>query len=117
MSDSLQLHGLYSPWNLQARILELVAFPFSRSLPAEPPGKTKNTGMGSLSLLQRIFPTQELNQGLLPCRLILYQLSYQESLTIFANFFCKSQYILTLKGLFKFNIKRCAQVSKYDIPH
>ena len=38
-----------------------------------------NTGVGSLSLLQGIFPTQELNQGLLHCRWILYQLSYQES--------------------------------------
>ena len=57
--------------SLQARILEWVAFPFSRgssqsrdqtqvaalqvdSLPAEPAGKPKNTGMGSLSLLQGI---------------------------------------------------------------
>jgi len=32
--------------------------------------------MGSLSLLQRIFPTQELNQGLLNCTWIIYQLSY-----------------------------------------
>ena len=46
------------------------------SLPAEPPGKPKNTGVGSLSLLQGIFPTQEFNQGLLHCRQILYQLSY-----------------------------------------
>ena len=46
------------------------------SLPAEPQGKSKNAGVGSLSLLQRIFPTQELNQGLLRCRQILYQLSY-----------------------------------------
>ena len=59
---------------LQARILEWVAFPFSRgspqpgikpgcptlqadSLPAEPQEKPKNTGVGSLSLLQQIFPT------------------------------------------------------------
>ena len=72
---------------LQARILEWVAVPFSRgssrprdrtqisrkadSLPAEPPGKPKNTGMGSLSLLQGIFLTQELNRGLLNCRRIL----------------------------------------------
>ena len=42
------------------------------SLPAEPPGKAKNTGMGSLSLLQQIFRTQESNQGLLHCRWILY---------------------------------------------
>ena len=66
------IHGI-----LQARILEWVAFPFSRgssqprsptlqadSLPDEPPGKTKNTGVGSLSLLQWIFPTQESNWGL-----------------------------------------------------
>ena len=81
------VHGI-----LQARILEWVAFPFSRgssqsrdptlqvvSLPAEPQGKLKNTGVGSLSLLQRIFLTQELNWGLLHCRWILYQLSYQGS--------------------------------------
>ena len=30
VSDSLRPHGLYSPWNFQARILEWVAFPFSR---------------------------------------------------------------------------------------
>ena len=36
--------------------------------------------MGSLSLLQWIFLTQESNQGLLHCRWILYQLSYQGSL-------------------------------------
>ena len=47
------------------------------SLPSELLGKSKNTGVGSLSLLQSIFPTQELNQGLLPCMQILYQLSYQ----------------------------------------
>ena len=46
------------------------------SLPAEPPGKPKNTGLGSLSLLQQLFLTQESNQGLLYCRRILYQLSY-----------------------------------------
>ena len=50
------------------------------SLPAEPQGKPKNTGVGSISLLQGIFPTQESNQGLLHCRWILYQLSYQGSL-------------------------------------
>ena len=49
------------------------------SLTAEPPRKPKNTGVGSLSLLQQIFPTQELNQGLLHCRWILHQLSYQGS--------------------------------------
>ena len=47
------------------------------SLPAEPPGKPKNTGVGSLFLPQGIFLIQELNQGLLHCRWIHYQLSYQ----------------------------------------
>ena len=50
------------------------------SLPAEPQGKAKNTGVGSLSLLKGIFQTQELNQGLLHYRWILYQLSYGEAL-------------------------------------
>ena len=50
------------------------------SLPSEPPRKPKNTGMGSLTLLKGIFPTQESNQGLVHCRWILYQLSYQGSL-------------------------------------
>ena len=49
------------------------------SLPAESQGKPKSTGVGSLSLLQWIFPTQESNQGLLHCRWILYQLSYEGS--------------------------------------
>ena len=81
------VHGI-----LQARILEWVTFPFSRgssqprfptlqvdSLPAETQGKPENTGVGSLSFLQEIFPTQESNRGLLHCRQILYQLSYQGS--------------------------------------
>ena len=67
------VHGI-----LWARILEWVTFPFSRdlpkpgikpkspalwvdSLPTEPQGKPKGNGVGSLSLLQGIFPTQGLN--------------------------------------------------------
>ena len=84
-----------SMWILQARILEWIAMPSSRrsfqprdqtqvsctagSLPSELPGQPKNTGVGSLSLLQSIFLTQELNHGLLHCRQIPYQLSYQGS--------------------------------------
>ena len=49
------------------------------SLPSEPPRKSKNTGVGSLFLLQGNFLTQELDCGLLHCRRILYQLSYQRS--------------------------------------
>ena len=85
------VHGI-----LQARILEwriLKPFPSpgdlpnpgikprspalqADSLPEESPGKPKNTGVGSLSLLQGIFLIQESNRGLLPCRWILCQLSY-----------------------------------------
>ena len=42
------------------------------SLPSEPPGKPKNTGVGSLSFLQGIFLAQESNWDLLHCRWILY---------------------------------------------
>ena len=58
MSNSLWPQGLYSPWNA--------------------PGQ--NTGVGNLSLLQGIFPTQESNTGLLLCRQILYQLSLKVTL-------------------------------------
>jgi len=57
------------------------------SLMSEPPGKLKNTGVGSLSLLQENFPAQESNQGLLHCRWILYQLSYQGSHQFFQRIF------------------------------
>ena len=57
VSDSLQPHGLYSHWNSLGQ----------------------NTGVGSLSLLQGIFPTQGLNPGLLHCKQILYQLSHKGS--------------------------------------
>ena len=57
MSYSLQPHRLYSPWNSSGQ----------------------NTGVGGLSLLQEIVPTQGLNLGLLHCRWILYQLSHKGS--------------------------------------
>ena len=43
-------------------------------------GPGQNSGMGSPLLLQGIFPTQGSNPGLLHCRWILYQLSYEGSL-------------------------------------
>ena len=55
LSNWTELTRLYNPWNSLGQ----------------------NTGMGSLSLLQGIFPTQKSNWGLLHCRRILYQLSYQ----------------------------------------
>ena len=45
--------------------------------PWNSPGQ--DTGVGSLSLLQGIFPTQESNPGLSHCRWILYQLSHEGS--------------------------------------
>ena len=48
------------------------------SFPAELQGKPKNTGVGSLSLLYWIFPTQEPNWGLLYCRWTLDQLSCED---------------------------------------
>ena len=55
--EAASLRYLYRPWSF--------------------PGQ--NTGVGSLSLLQGIFPTQGSNPGLLHCRWIFYQLSHQGS--------------------------------------
>ena len=52
--------------------------PTRPSVHGHSPGK--NTGVGHHALLRGIFPTQGSNPGLLHCRQILYQLSYQESL-------------------------------------
>ena len=60
VSNSLQPHGLYSPWH----------------------SLSQNAGVSSLSLLQGIFPTHRSNPGLPHCRWILYQLSYQGSARI-----------------------------------
>ena len=57
MSNCLQPHGLYSPWNSLGQ----------------------NTGVGSHFLLQGILPTQRLNPGLPHCRQILYQLNHKGS--------------------------------------
>jgi len=57
MYNSLRPHGLYSPWNSLGQ----------------------NTEVGTLSLLQGIFPTQGSNPGLPHCRRILYQLSHKGS--------------------------------------
>ena len=80
------------------------------SLPAEPQEKPKNTEVGSLSLLQWIFLTQELNQGLLHCRWILYQLSYQGS----PGFRKKS--IIFLPNLIPFLCLK-SQLSGYLVQH
>ena len=69
----------FSRGSLQPRDRTQISRIAGYSLPAEPQGKPKNTGVGSLSLLQQIFLTQESNWCLLHCRRILYQLSYQGS--------------------------------------
>ena len=61
----MQPHGLYSLWNSLGQ----------------------NTGLDSLPLLQGIFPTQGTNPGLLHCRWILYQLSYQGSILVHLSCF------------------------------
>ena len=107
LSHSAVSNSLWPPWTvahqaplsmgiIQARILEWVAIPFSRGS-SQPRDKTHvshitgrfftiwttrepmNTGVGSLSLLQESSLTQESNWGLLHCRQILCQLSYQGS--------------------------------------
>ena len=92
---------------LQARTLEWVVFSFSMGF-SQPRARTQVShiaggffaiwatreaeeywGVGSLSFLEWIFLTQESNQGVLHCRQILYQLSYQErpySCEGFSNF-------------------------------
>ena len=68
VSYSLPPHGLSSPWNSPDR----------------------NTGVGSVSLLQGIFPTQGSNPGLPHCWQILYQLSWGISNFYwgYTNFIC-----------------------------
>ena len=105
------VHGI-----LQARILEWVPFPSpgdlpnpgieprsptlqADSLPAEPQGKPKNTGVGSLSFLQGIFPIQGPNRGLRHCRWVLYLLSYEGSLNIRRNSGCIAHGILQARIL------------------
>ena len=82
VSNSLRPHGLYSPWNS--------------------PGQ--NTGVGSHSLLQGIFPTQGSNPGLPHYRWILYHLSHQGSPVSF-NIRCQIIYglHLSLKSVFPFH--------------
>ena len=60
--------------------------------------------MGSLSLLQRIFLTQESNWGLLHCRWILYQLSYEGLLFIikYNNIYLNYLNIITNKIYYLF---------------
>ena len=88
-----EFHGLYAPWgHKELDTTEQHSLPLSRgfpnpgmelrspalqvdSLPGESQGKPKNTGVGSLFLLQQIFLAQGVNPHFLHCRQILYWLS------------------------------------------
>ena len=79
VSNSLQPHGLYSPWNSPGQVTGVSSLPLLQgifptqglnpglrsptlkadSLPAEPQSKPKNPGVDSLSLLEQIFLTEE----------------------------------------------------------
>ena len=82
VSNSLQPYGLYSPWNSQGQ----------------------NTGVGSLSLLQGVFPTQGSKPGLPHCRRILYHLSHKGILLVhfISVFICIYQEFSSLLSFFPF---------------
>ena len=72
----MKLHSrvrLFVTHGLKHRLLRPWAFP------------SKSTGVGGHCLLQRIFPTQGSNSGLLPCRQTLYRLSHQGSIVACNN--------------------------------
>ena len=77
--------GAISKWKLLTCV-QLFATPWTVH-PWNSP--SQNTGVGSLSLLQGIFPTQGLNPGLLYCRQILYQLSHKGSMK---DTYCSPQF-------------------------
>ena len=89
VSNSLQPHRLYSPWNS--------------------PGQ--NTGVGSHSLLEGIFPTQGSNPGLPHCRWILYQLSHNGSLwTSLSISHLSLSFLRRYACLFPFQVSECFQL-------
>ena len=93
--DTIAFPPHFFPLNLfflQKHIVLVLVFSFllcptlCHPMDCSPPGPSvhgdfsgKSTGVGCHALLQVIFWTQESNQGLLHCRQILYQLSYQGS--------------------------------------
>ena len=123
MSDSLQPHGLQParllcPWGFSRQeYWSGLPCPPPADVPnpgiqprspvlqvdsvlSEPPAKPMNIGVGSLSLLQGIFLAQELNCGLLHCRQILYQLSYQEAPIHIYVYICIQIYIYLIILMF-----------------
>ena len=91
MSSSLRPHGLYSPWNS--------------------PGQ--NTGVGSLFLHERIFPTQGSNPGLLHCRQIL--LLTELPGTVSDSLICRCVYVV-LGGLFLYRLLQRVEYHSFCYP-
>ena len=96
VSDSLPPHGLHSPWKSPGQNTGVGGLSFYHGVfetrdwtqtssiaggffTSWATREAQNTGVGSPSLLQQIFPTQESKWGLLHCKRILYQLSYKGS--------------------------------------
>ena len=73
--EKMMLHDFWK-WKFLSRV-RLFATPWTIHSPWNSPGQ--NTGVGSLSLLQGIFPTQGSNPSLPHCKQILYQLSHKAS--------------------------------------
>ena len=97
VSDSLRPQGLYSSGNS--------------------PGQ--NTGVGSLSLLQGIFPTQGSNPGVSHCRQILYQLSRREAQEYWSGWDSieeDSSQKISLKNLnSRFNLEPTGSIEQNDL--
>ena len=68
--------------------------------------------MGCHFLLQRIFPTQELNSCLLYCRQILYRLSYEESHYQFGD----STETLVHKSICRWTFLNCGLLNIWILP-
>ena len=67
----IALYICFMKWSLSCLVLSILCDPVDCSLPGSPAHGIlqagKNTGVGSHSVLQGIFPTQGLNLGLLLC--------------------------------------------------
>ena len=102
LSSSDTLHSSVNPIGFTSNMCLVAQCPtLCNPMDCSPPGSSvhgdspgKNTGVGCHALLQGIFPTQGSNPGLLHCRQILYQLSYQGILNVFLFFDFKEHFNL-----------------------
>ena len=93
VSNTLQPHGLYSPWNSLGQ----------------------NTGVGSLSLLQGIFPTQGSNQRLLHCRQILYCWATNQSVWKYSEMYVQCFNISLLEVDFCFFVLIASRTTVFNL--